>query len=137
MRKLSVLVAVAPNALGRIVEHLLDDEPCFRMVGRLTPGMDLARRAHRVAPDLVVANLRFLGREHARVVQDLRRFSPAAKVLLLHSYAMPRSLGGAHVHLDEQAVVRRLLPVLRGLAGGAGGPGPTPLSRELKDVETH
>ena len=136
MRKQSVLVAVAPYSLGRIVEHLLEDEPSFRIVGRLAPGTDLARRAHLVAPDLVVANLRFLGREHVRVVQDLRRFSPAAKVLLLQTYAMPRSLGGAHAHLDEQAMVRRLLAVLRGLAG-AGGPDPNPPTTESKDVETH
>ena len=123
MRNLNVLLAVAPDPLRRIVELLLDAEPRFRIVARLSPGTDLARRAHRVAPDLVVANLRFLGREHARVVEDLKRFSPAAKVLLIHSYAGPHGLGGAHAHLEEQAIVRRLLVVLCELAGGAEPPG--------------
>lgn len=137
MRKLNVLLAVAPDPLRRIVELLLDAEPRFRIVERLSPGTDLPRRVHRVTPDLVVANLRFLGREHARVVEHLKRFSPAAKVLLLHSYPGPHGLGGAHAHLDEQALVRRLLAVLLELAGGAERRDPRHPSREPKDVEAN
>jgi hypothetical protein len=129
MRRLGVLVAVAPDPLGRIVEHLLDAEPRFRLAGRLAQGQDPARHARRAAPDIVVANLRFLGKDHGRVLDDLRRSSPAARVVLLHPYAMPRSLDGAHVHLDEQAVVRRLLGVLRELAAGQGS-NPSPSSGE-------
>jgi hypothetical protein len=131
VRKLSVLVAVAPDPLGRIVEHLLDSEPRFRLAGRLAQGQDLVRHSQRAAPDIVVANRRFLGKDHARVVNDLGRSSPAARILLLHPYAMPRSLGGAHVHLDEQAVVRRLLGALHALAGGACGPDPRSPSGEV------
>jgi hypothetical protein len=130
VRKLSVLVAIAPDPLGRIVEHLLDAEPRFRLAGRLAQGQDLARHAQRAAPDLVVANVRFLGKDHIRIVDDLRRSSPATRILLLHPYAMPRSLGGAHVHLDEQAVVRRLLGVLHELAGGPDGADPRSPSSE-------
>jgi len=135
--KLRILVAVAPRPLRLVIERLLVAEPSFQIVERLGPGKDLVARSRRVAPDLVVANLRFLGREHPRVIEDLRRFSPAAKVLLLHSYARPRGLGGAHAHLGEQAVVRRLLAVLRGLARGAGGSRSSPSKLGAKDVETH
>ena len=133
MGKHSVLIAVAPHSLARIVEHLVHGDARFRVLERLAADTDLARLARRAVPDLVVANLRFLGKEHVRVLEDLRRLSPATKVLLLHTYAMPRSLGGAHVHLDEQAVVRRLLPVLHGLAAmrssttGAQRSAPRPL----------
>ena len=72
MGKLGVLLAVAPHPLARIVEHLLDADARFRVLQRAASGADLPRLARRAAPDLVVANLRFLGKEHARVLEDLR-----------------------------------------------------------------
>jgi hypothetical protein len=68
------------------------------------------RRAGRRAPDVVVASVRALGREQAAFSAEIRRSSPGSKVILIHPVPVPREASGADAHIEESAVVRRLVP---------------------------
>lgn len=114
-----VLIAVHPPSLERLLEHLLAGQPELRVVGgsarsaHRPPGSPAAKAA-RLAPDLIIANTRLLGREPGDVVADLKRSSPASTLILLtHGLAEPAPHPEADACLPEEAVVRRLLPTIR------------------------
>lgn len=116
--RLRVLVAVKPRSLVRLIEHLFHDDPELFIVGRPAEGTGLARRARRLAPDVVVASTRLLGRKHGPVLADLRRFSPASKLILIcpaEAFGSVARASAADAHLAEEAIVRRLVPTLRQL----------------------
>ena len=113
MRRLRILVGVAPPPLSRVVDHLLGGRPEFRVVARAGERRELAQRAARWAPDLVVTNRTFLGNQSGGVIAAVKRFSPRAKVLLVGTFdRSERRRLGADSCLSEHALVRRLAPTL-------------------------
>jgi DNA-binding NarL/FixJ family response regulator len=113
---LTVLVVVRPLRLRRVIEELLRDRPGLRIV-RSEEAPGLHRRAARLAPDVVVASVRALGREQAAFSAEIRRSSPRSKVILIHSVPVTRDASGADAHIEESAVVRRLVSSVERLTG--------------------
>ena len=108
----SVLIAVQPPAFKRLIEHVLHGHPGLRVVGGSSQGDSPADKAARLTPDVIIARLH--GREHGDVLADLKRSSPASTLILLtHALGEPVPHQGADAWLPEDAVVRRLLPVIR------------------------
>jgi DNA-binding NarL/FixJ family response regulator len=108
----SVLIAVQPPAFKRLIEHVLHGHPGLRVVGGASKRDSPAHKAARLEPDVIIARLH--GTEHGDVVADLKRSSPASTLILLtHALGEPVLHPGADAWLPEDAVVRRLLPVIR------------------------
>lgn len=118
-----VLIAVEPPAFVRLIEHVLQGHPGLRVIGRSRTADSKAARARRLAPDVIIANTRSGPSEPgyiaAQRLADLKGESPASRlVLLTHDLdddLLTSSRGAAHARLREDAVVRRLVPVIRRL----------------------
>lgn len=118
MKDRSVLIAVQPSSFERLIEHVLHGHPGLRVVGGSSPRASPADKAARLAPDVIIANTRLLGRERGDVIADLKRSSPASTLILLtHAPGEPVPHQGADACLPEDAVVRRLLPVIDKVVG--------------------
>ena len=76
-----VLIAVQPPALERLIEHVLHGHPGLRVVGGSRRD-SAARRAARLAPDVIIASTRLHGKEHGDVLADLKRSCPASTLIL-------------------------------------------------------
>jgi hypothetical protein len=118
MSSTRVLLAISSPDLVRVVEHLLADLPELEIVDRSTSILSLCRDAARLAPDVIVTSARLLGR--APGIADLRRFAPGSKlVVITHDTewrpSEPRA-GSADASLDEEDLVRGLLPILHTLS---------------------
>lgn len=118
-----VLIAVEPPAFVRLIEHVLQGQPGLRVIGRSRAADSKATRARRLAPDVIIANTRSgpsaPGHVSAQRLADLKSESPASRLVqLTHDLddTILPSRGAAHVRLREDAVVRRLVPVIRRLA---------------------
>ena len=111
----SVLIALDPPSFIRLVEHLLHGHPGLRIVGRASKSGAPAL-AGRLAPDVIIANTRPPA-QRGDVLAELRRSSPTSTLILLtHAPGEPvPPADGADACLPEDAVVRRLLPLLRKL----------------------
>ncbi len=118
--KTTVLVAVRPAPLSRVVEHLLRDCPEMQIVARSTEFTGLATRAARLLPDVIITNERLLGRAPGQAVTEVRRRSPESRVIVLRpgeGLAAERRCG-AHGYISEHALVRRLTSTVRRIARG-------------------
>ena len=122
----SVLIAVEPPSLQRLIQHVLQGESNLRVVGGSSKGLSPAHQAARLSPTVIVVNHR-LQKQQVHVLVDLKRSSPGSTLILLtHSLAEPASPGEADACLPEDAVVRRLLPMIRKTALRAADRTPLP-----------
>ncbi len=118
--KTTVMVAVRPGPLSRVVEHLLRDCPEMQIVARPSEFSGLASGAARLLPDVIITNERLLGREPDQAVTEVRRRSPESRVIVLRpgdGVAAERRCG-ANGYVSEQALVRRLIRTVRRMARG-------------------
>lgn len=119
MRKIEVLVAVEPEPLVRLIEHLLD-RPEFRIVKSMTEWPAMAREASRLKPELILTNVRLLGDGPAKILEDVKLASPASKLIVIsfpHDLSRQARRWGADGYLKEEQLVSRLVPLARRLAG--------------------
>jgi len=124
----SVLIALDPPSFIRLIGHLLHGRPEFRIVGRCSKSGALAR-AGRLAPDVIIANTR-PGAAPGDILAGLKRSSPTSTLIVLtHApgQSAPQSPEAADVCLPEEAVVRRLLPLIRKLGHPRRGSSPSSL----------
>jgi DNA-binding NarL/FixJ family response regulator len=114
--KTRILLAIASPELGRVVEHLLRELPGMEVVGRAATAHDLGRDAARLAPDVIVTSVRLLRRQGE--LAALRRFVPGSKVIVItcDGEICERDTRAADASLEEEDLVRGLLPILHTLA---------------------
>lgn len=128
----SVLIAVEPPSLERVICHVLRAESGFRVVGGSPKGVSPANQAARLSPSVIVVNHR-LRKHQQQLLIDLKRSSPGSTLILLtHSLdesAPPRE---ADACLPEDAVVKRLLPMIRKTALRAADRTPLPAVAGLR-----
>ena len=116
-RDFSVLIAVEPPSLERLIEHVLYGHPGLRVVGGGSKRVSPAHLAARLIPDVIIVNSRANGLERSGVAAELKRSSPASTLIhLTHVLGEPVPDQGTDACLPEEAVVRRLLPVIHQVA---------------------
>ena len=102
----------------RVIEHLFCNQPNLRVVARSSNGGRLARYAACLKPEVIVAHARLYGSQTAKAVAEVKRSSPASKLILICSFQRsPSQLrkSGADACLLEEALVRQLIPVVQKL----------------------
>ena len=111
----SILIAVQPQSFQRLIEHLLHGHAGLRIVGHEARGNSALAQAARLAPDVIIASTRLHGRErHGDVLAALKRSSPASTLILLtHGLDEHALQSEVDAWLPEDAIVKRLLPVIR------------------------
>ncbi|MBI2822812.1 MAG: hypothetical protein HYX74_11375 [Acidobacteria bacterium] len=117
-RKATVLVAVQPPSLLRVIEYLFWAAPDLRVVGLRTALSGLVDRVARARPELVVVNAKLLGPNARNVIAAVRRASPGSKLIVtcFLECALFRTYG-VEACIPEESLVRRLVPTVRRLSG--------------------
>jgi DNA-binding NarL/FixJ family response regulator len=114
-----VLLAVESPGLLRVLEHLLHDVPGVTIT-RAGTGLPLPGGAGTVAPDVIVASARMMGKGSSFSAADLRRACPGARLIVItadHEWWRDEvRLATADASFDEEDVVRCLVPIV--LAAG-------------------
>jgi hypothetical protein len=118
---MKILLALASPSLVRVAQHLLHEIPAVEL--RVCPsGLAVVGEAARLLPDVLVVSARFLGRERFDGVAALRGVAPAAKLVVITSDEEPwlehdGRLQGIDASLEEEDLVRALLPIVHILSG--------------------
>jgi DNA-binding NarL/FixJ family response regulator len=119
LRQIEVLVAVEPEALLKLIEHLLQ-RPEFRVVRKVHEWPELAKQTSRLHPRLVITNARLLGNQAASILSALKFSSPRSKVIFIsfpHDLSRQARQWGADAYLKEESLVQRLVPTALKLMG--------------------
>ena len=117
-QRVTILVAVEPAPLLRVIEHLFHRQLKFRIVARLSHGSAVAGQVSHLQPDLVIANMRLLGQAAGTIIREIKLASPGSKLIVT---GFPRGLGreahewGVDAYLEEEDLVRRLVPTAHSL----------------------
>ncbi len=114
-----VLVAVQPTSMGKVIQHLFRTHPELELVEHRSAAESLPRRAERLRPDVIVANARVLGRSRWQMLAEIKRSSPESKLVVIcpmGGAANKARENGADASVEEEAVVRQLMPTVRRLA---------------------
>jgi hypothetical protein len=118
VRKIRVLF-VGPPALSNVIRHLFHDRPEFEVVGSLPGLRNLAQRAGRLLPELIVANVKPVGTGVCPVVIAIKQSSPLSKLILIcpiTDFTGGARRCGADACLDQEKLVRRLVPTATALS---------------------
>jgi hypothetical protein len=118
VRKVRILFVGSP-ALSNVIRHLFHDRPEFEVVGCLPGLKNLARRAGPLLPELIVANVKPVETGVRPVVVAIKQFSPLSKLILI--CPLTDLIGnarrcGADACLDQETLVRRLIPTASALS---------------------
>jgi DNA-binding NarL/FixJ family response regulator len=111
-RDFRVLIAVERRSFQRLIEHVLHGHPGLLVLNEASKHALSARRAGRLAPDVIIVSSRISGSEPEGLLAALRASSPASTLILL-THVSCRSRTAADACLHEEAVVTRLLPTIQ------------------------
>ena len=106
----------------RRVRSILVGDPCVRVVGECSNGLDCVRKAETLRPDLVLLDIQMPELNGFIAAQRIARISPNTKILFLSGQESLRNLQealgiGAGFVLKEDAE-RELLTAIRGACAG-------------------
>lgn len=118
---LRVLVAVTPDALTRVIVHLLRMSPAIEIVSCISGNTSLVRHAERLLPHIIIVNA--IDMDGSETVAALKNASPGSKLILTSwgdRFAVRRRLSNVDAHINEAFLVRKLLPTVRRLCASRG-----------------
>ena len=120
---LRVLVAVAPDALTRVIVHLLRAFPAIEIVSCVRGNRRLVHHAERLLPHVIIINDHSVESDAGVTVEALKNASPGSKLILTSwgdSYSGRRHLANVDAHINEALLIRKLLPTVRRLCASHG-----------------
>jgi len=118
MRRIRI-VFVGPRALSDVIRHLFHGLPQFELVGSLRDLKSLARQVGRLLPELIIASVKPVKMGLCAAAAAIKRSSPFSRLILI---CPPTVLSidarkyGADACLDEEKLVRRLVPAASALS---------------------
>jgi len=121
LHKTRILLVSSP-ALSLVIRHLFDGRPEFEVVGSLPGLRGLAEQADRLLPELIVANVKPVRTGVCPAVVAIKQSSPYSKLILICSIVDLISGArkcGADACLDQEQLVRRLVPTASALSARA------------------
>ena len=120
VRKIRILLVSSP-ALSQVIQHLFDDQPDFEVVGSVRDVKSLAAQADRLLPELIVATVKPVRTGVCPVVIAIKQSSPFSKLILICPVGALIGAArrcGADACLDQEKLVRRLVPTASAVSAG-------------------
>jgi DNA-binding NarL/FixJ family response regulator len=116
-------------------------DPGFEVVGQAGDGAEAVAQAQRLAPDVILMDLRMPGTDGLAAITELNRLGVPARVLVLttydtDSYVLPAIEAGATGYLLKDAPRDELLKAVRAAAAGQSVLSPAVATMLVNNVRT-
>ncbi|MDE9364925.1 response regulator transcription factor [Luteipulveratus sp. YIM 133132] len=147
---LRILIAEDIDLVGEAFEALLQGEPGYDVVARVTRGDEVLQAAYAYRPDIALLDIDMPGRTGIQACAELHKALPEVRVILLTALPgsghLPRALeAGASGYLVKSMSAKQLIDALRSVAVGgtvidpalaadALRAGPNPLTERECDI---
>ncbi|MCX6625474.1 MAG: hypothetical protein NTY38_31315 [Acidobacteria bacterium] len=118
MRRITILIGSSPS-LARVIEHLFRDRAEFEVIGTSSGLGSLGRKAGRLMPQLIVANVKPVSIGIGRMVASIKRASPRSRLILIcpvEDLSRIARKCGADAYLKEEKLAGQLLRMARTLS---------------------
>jgi DNA-binding NarL/FixJ family response regulator len=118
-----VLIADDEDLMRAGLVELLAGEPGIEIIGQASTGREAVEQARRLAPDVVLMDVRMPDLDGIAATRELSRAAPAAKVLILTTfeqddYVFGALRAGASGFLLKRARPEELIAAVHAIAGG-------------------
>ena len=119
-----ILIADDSTVVRERLTNLLTDLDGIEIVGQAKDASEARDLATRLKPDVAILDLRMRKGSGADVLADIKRTSPASKVIMLTNYAYPENRKkcierGADYFFDKSTEFQKVTGVLRGMLAGS------------------
>jgi two-component system nitrate/nitrite response regulator NarL len=124
---ISVLVAddhaIVRTGIRHVLEHALEGEVGFAVVGEAATGEEALALAAELQPDVTVLDISMPGPSGLQVAAELRRRAPGTRVLILSmhdntEYVLETVRAGAHGYLLKDTAATELRGAIRAIRRG-------------------
>src|SRR6184192_4790306 len=118
-----ILIADDHLAVREGLRSLIDPDPDFKVVGEAADGIEAARKAIELRPDLILLDNSMPGMTGLEVARMLRANLPETKIVFLTLDPGIKDLAlatGAVAHISKDQPPQEILRVVRSAAGVAG-----------------
>jgi DNA-binding NarL/FixJ family response regulator len=105
------------------IKRLLEDEPGLVVVGEAENGADGIQQAAMLQPDVLVTDLMMNGLNGIDVCREVRKISPATRIIILTMYSDPGYVnqsikGGAQGYVVKGSGIDELITAIRKVTSG-------------------
>lgn len=83
---ITIMLVDDHNMVRDGIKRLLEDEPDFKVVSEAENGAEAIQQAKRLKPDILVTDLMMNGPNGIEVSREVRKNSPATRVIILSMY---------------------------------------------------
>lgn len=102
---------------------LINTEPNLKVVAEADDGEQAVELFEKIRPDLVLMDSRMPGKSGQEAIQEIRRISPPARVLMLSAFDGDTDIhhaleAGAQGYVLKSATGRELIPAIQAVAAG-------------------
>jgi two-component system invasion response regulator UvrY len=114
-----VLLADNHAQIRWALRTVIKEQPGLLLVGEVTRAEDLLSQVQTLKPDLILLDWELLGQEEEKVIADVHRVQPGAKVIILSRRPESQQLAldaGAEAFVSKAGAPDHLLTALRRLA---------------------
>lgn len=124
---ISVLVAddhaIVRTGIRHVLEHVLEGEVGFAVVGEAATGEEAVALAAELQPDVTVLDISMPGQSGLQIAAELRRRAPGTRVLILSmhdntEYVLETVRAGAHGYLLKDTAAVELRGAIRAVRRG-------------------
>jgi len=120
---ISILIVEDQRIVREGLRALFEDEPGVAIIGEAAGGVEAVTQYERLRPDVVLMDLQMPGVDGAEATRRIRAADPAARVLVLTTYATDEFIftalrAGARGYLLKDASADELLAAVRAVHAG-------------------
>ncbi|PYU26370.1 MAG: hypothetical protein DMG32_10085 [Acidobacteria bacterium] len=120
--RLSARILIADdNSVARTTIHALLDWHSFQVCGEAKDGNEAIEKVIELKPDIILLDINMPGMNGVRAAYEIRRISPATKIVFLTIHDTPAVMVGlrvwSHGFVTKSATGTELIPTLNRLVG--------------------
>ena len=139
-KNIRILVADDHTVVREGLRTLIGTEPGMEVIGEAADGVEAVQKAHTLQPDVILLDMVMPRKDGVKVIGEIKRENPAARILVLTSFSdddkvFPAIKAGALGYLLKNASPQRLLSAIRDVYQGEPTMSPDIASKLMRELQ--
>ena len=135
-----ILIADDHAVVREGLRTLIGTEPGMEVIGEAADGVEAVQKAHTLQPDVILLDMVMPRKDGVKVIGEIKRENPAARILVLTSFSdddkvFPAIKAGALGYLLKNASPQRLLSAIRDVYQGEPTMSPDIASKLMRELQ--
>ena len=139
-KNIRILIADDHAVVREGLRTLIRTEPGMEVIGEAADGVEAVQKAHTLQPDVILLDMVMPRKDGVKVIGEIKRENPAARILVLTSFSdddkvFPAIKAGALGYLLKNASPQRLLSAIRDVYQGEPTMSPDIASKLMRELQ--